>query len=77
VRLSSLQIGEQAVITSVRLGIEARKKLLTYGIGLGTIIKLDYNPAFSSLLNINIQGKSVCIRKRDAALIEVIKYADE
>lgn len=75
-QLTSLGIGEKAVITSMKLNFEARKKLLTYGLGLGTIIKMDYSPGYSSLVNLNIKGKCLCLRKRDALLIEVIKYED-
>lgn len=72
--MTELRYGEKAIVTAVRLSFAARKKLLTFGVGLGTLVKLDYNPGYSSLLNVNIQGKSVCIRKQDALCIEVIKY---
>jgi Fe2+ transport system protein FeoA len=75
VHLTKLKYGEKAVVTAIRLGFNARKKLLTYGISLGTIVKMEYSPSFSSLVNINIQGKSFCIRKLDAKNIEVIKYS--
>lgn len=61
-------------MTAIKLGFNARKKLLTYGIGMGTIVKMEYNPSFSSLVNMNVLGKSFCIRKLDAENIEVIKY---
>lgn len=75
-QLIRLETGEKAVVTAVKLNFEARKKLLTYGVGLGTIIRRDYSPSLSSLINLNINGKSVCLRKRDAKLIEVVKYQE-
>jgi len=73
-QLTGLKIGERAVVTSVRLDFRARKQLLTYGVGLGTIISREYSPQFTALIQVNINGKSICIRQRDASMIEVIKY---
>ena len=74
--LTRLEIGEQAVVTALNLNFEARKKLLTYGIGLGTLIKREYSPSISALVNLNIKGKSVCLRMKDAESIEVVKYLE-
>jgi Fe2+ transport system protein FeoA len=73
-QLASLKIGEKGVVTAIKLKQTAKKKLLTFGIGLGSIIIMDYSPGFTSLCNITINGKSISIRKTDAHFIEVVKY---
>ena len=76
-QLIGLQVGQKGVVTGIKLNLQARKKLLTFGVGLGSILQLANNPTYSSLINLKINGKSFCIRKMDAVLIEVIKYEDQ
>lgn len=72
----NLKEGEQGVITSIRLNYNAQKKLLTYGIGKGSIITKMYSPIFSGLCNISINGRSLSLRKSDAHKIDLVKYTE-
>jgi len=69
-----LKEGEQGIITSIKLDYNAQKKLLTYGIAKGTLVLKNYSPAYSGLCNITINGRSISIRKSDAALIDLVKF---
>ncbi len=72
-----LKDGEKGIITSIRLDYNAQKKLLTYGIGKGSLILKHYSPEFSGLCNFSINGRSVSLRKSDAALIDLVKFVEE
>ena len=76
-QLSNIKGGEQAVVTAIKLQEIAKKKLLTYGIGLGSILTIEHNHAYAAICCVKINGRSISIRRQDAQLIEVIKYEAE
>lgn len=73
----NLKEGEMGIITSIRLDYNAQKKLLTYGIGKGSVVLKHYSPKLSGLCNISINGRSISIRKKDAAAIDMVKYNEQ
>ncbi len=72
-KLTTLKNGDSGLITFISNNTSVKRKLLTNGICLGAIVKINYSPAIFNLLHITVNGRLLGIRKTDAENIEVLK----
>lgn len=74
VHLSDLNIGEKAKIISYSIcDPNYRRKLLTLGLLPGTVLKVIGIAPFGDPIEINARGFSICLRKKEASILNLEK----
>lgn len=74
ITLSRMKPGEKAVITAYREGPrEYRRKLLSFGLTVGTEIVLKKAAPLGDPVEITVRGYSLSLRKAEAEILELEK----
>lgn len=68
-----LKEGERAIVVGIRGSRDFRQFLLTNGLSLGTVLTLNFSPAFTKLVNVSIGNRMLCIQKSDFVLLDLVR----
>lgn len=71
--LTDLELKQRAVVTKLNLEGNKKKHLMDMGIVRGTEITVSLASGFNGPIEILLRGCKLCLRRKDAMLIEVEK----